>query len=131
MNMNLRGHSDENRKGVADYLCGNGGDINGWVDHTGNFGYIPCGTTPENPSELLQTGAVDKLMAELKQEYDYIVLDTAPVTTVCDTMLLAKQADMTLMVSCPDTPYEMVERLNDLAEQKRLPNMVGVFNKAE
>ena len=131
VNMNLRGHSDENRKGVADYLCGNGGDINGWVDHTGNFGYISCGTTPENPSELMQTGAVDKLMAELKQEYDYIVLDTAPVTTVCDTMLLAKQADMTLMVSCPDTPYEMVERINDLAEQKRLPNMVGVFNKAE
>ena len=131
VNMNLRGHSDENRKGVAEYLCGSGGDINGWVDHTGNFGYISCGTTPENPSELMQTGAVDKLMAELKQEYDYIVLDTAPVTTVCDTMSLAKQADMTLMVSCPDTPYEMVERLNDLAEQKRLPNMVGVFNKAE
>ncbi len=134
VDMNLRGHSDENRKGVADYLSGHTTDIHGLLTHSGifeNLEYIPCGTTSENPSELLQTEAVEKLMKELKKEYDYIVLDSAPVATVCDTLLLAKQADMTLMVSCPDTPYEMMERINDLAEQKRLPNMVGVFNKAE
>ncbi len=135
VDVNLRQPTHDNTMGVTEYLCGKATDIHGLIKGMEGLGapvdYISCGAPTETPAELLQVGPMDKLIESLKQEYDYIVLDTAPVSEVCDTMVLAKQADMTLMVSCPDTSYGMVERINDIAENKRMPNMVGVFNKAE
>lgn len=90
---------------------------------------LPSGIVPPNPGELLLSERLDLLFAELRQRYDYIVVDSAPVAVFSDTFLLSRIADMTLYVSrARYTTYELVDVLNDVAAQKRLPNIVGVLN---
>jgi len=94
-----------------------------------NLDIIPCGTIPPNPSELLQTERLDGLFAELRKRYDYIIVDTAPVELVSDTYLLDRVADMTIFVCrYKYTPAEMIERINQMIEQKRMHNVAGVLN---
>jgi Mrp family chromosome partitioning ATPase len=54
---------------------------------------------PPNPAELLMSGKVDTLFNDLKAHYDYIVVDTAPVSLVTDTLLVAKHADCFIYVA--------------------------------
>ncbi len=94
-----------------------------------NLDIIPAGVIPPNPAELLQTERLDQLFAELRKRYDYIIVDTAPVAMVSDTFILDRIADMTLFVSRANyTSREMVDFINQIAEQKRLKNIACVFN---
>lgn len=94
-----------------------------------NLDLIPCGAIPPNPSELLQTERLDALFAELRKRYDYIIVDTAPVELVSDTYQLDRLADMTIFVCrYKYTPMEMIERINQMIEQKRMHNVAGVLN---
>lgn len=94
-----------------------------------NLDILPCGAIPPNPSELLQTPRLDELFAELRKRYDYIIVDTAPVALVSDTYLLGRIADMTLFVCrYKYTPTEMIDYVNQLVEQKRMPNIACVLN---
>ena len=94
-----------------------------------NLDLIPCGTVPPNPAELLQTERVDELFAELRQRYDYIIVDTAPVALVSDTYLLDRIADMTIFVCrYKYTPIEMIDYINRVVEQGRMHNVACVLN---
>ena len=94
-----------------------------------NLTVIPAGTVPPNPSELLQSDKLDALFAQLRQEYDYIIVDSSPVTLVSDTFLLNRLVDMTLYVCrAKQTTYNMIDTLNQINEQKRLNNIVTVLN---
>ena len=94
-----------------------------------NLDLIPCGTIPPNPAELLQTERLDKLFAELRERYDYIIVDTAPVALVSDTYLLDRVADMTIFVCrYKYTPSEMIGYINQVIEQKRMHNVACVLN---
>jgi Mrp family chromosome partitioning ATPase len=65
-------------------------------------GYEDLHVLPEdniNPAELLMSGKVDTLFNDLKAHYDYIVVDTAPVSLVTDTLLVAKHADCFIYVA--------------------------------
>jgi Mrp family chromosome partitioning ATPase len=78
---------------------------------------------------LLQTERLDELFAELRKRYDYIIVDSAPVALVSDTYLLDRVADATIFVSrYKYTPYEMLEYLNDVIDQKRMHNVACVLN---
>lgn len=57
-----------------------------------NLDVIAAGTTPPNPSELMGSEAMDELLAELEQSYDYIIIDAAPVGFVTDAVIMAKKA---------------------------------------
>lgn len=94
-----------------------------------NLDLIPCGTIPPNPSELLQTPRLDELFVELRKRYDYIIVDTAPIALVSDTYMLGRIADMTLFVSrYKYTPTEMIDTINQLIAQGRMPNIACVLN---
>ena len=94
-----------------------------------NLTIIPAGVIPPNPSELLQDDKLDALFAELRQQYDYIIVDSAPVAMVSDTFLLNRLVDMTLYVCrAKHTTYSLVDLLNQVNEQKRLNNIVTVLN---
>ena len=62
---------------------------------------LPVGTIPPNPSELLATKAMESTFAALKQVYDYIIVDTPPVSVVTDAAVLCKYADGALLVVRP------------------------------
>ena len=94
-----------------------------------NLDVLPAGIVPPNPSELLQSDRLAVLFAELRERYDYVVVDSAPVALVSDTFLLSGVADMTVcVVRANHTTFDMIEFLNKIHEQERLPKMVAVLN---
>lgn len=124
-NLNNKGH-------LTDYLAEPSIELDDIIIPSGehkNLDLIPCGTIPPNPAELLQTERLDELFAELRQRYDYIIVDTAPVALVSDTYLLDRIADMTIFVSrYKYTPSEMIEYINQVIDQKRMHNVACVLN---
>ncbi len=93
------------------------------------FDVIPAGVIPPNPNELLQGERLKNLLVELREHYDYVIIDSAPVGMVSDTFLLNNLADMTLYISRANyTTREMAELINSIYVQKRLPNMACVLN---
>ena len=98
------------------------------VEHK-NLDVIPCGVVPPNPNELLQDARLDELFAALRERYDYIIVDTAPMAMVSDTYLLDRIADMTLFVSRANyTPREMKDFINETVASKKMKNVACVFN---
>jgi capsular exopolysaccharide synthesis family protein len=97
-----------------------------------NLDVLPSGVVPPNPSELLQSEKLDQLFAELRQRYDYVIVDSAPVAMVGDSYLLQRLVDMTIYVTRANyTTYELVEFINQTHMQERLPKMVAVLNGVE
>ena len=94
-----------------------------------NLDILPSGIIPPNPNELLQSDRLDQLFAELRQHYDYVIVDSAPVAMVSDTFQLSRVADMTVYVCrARYTTFDLIDFLNQVNEQKRLPNIVTVLN---
>ena len=90
---------------------------------------ISSGVIPPNPSELLTTNRVEVLFLEVKQKYDYIIVDTAPVNLVSDTLLIAKYADMFMYVvraNYSDKRSLVVPQ--ELYKENKLPNIAIVLN---
>lgn len=93
---------------------------------------LPAGVIPPNPSELLQSERLDELFAELRNRYDYVIVDSAPIALVGDTFLLSRIADMTVYVTRANyTTFELIDFVNQTHEQQRLPKMVAVLNGAD
>lgn len=77
------------------------GGENDLIHHVAQEGFldvITAGPVPPNPSELLLSEKLDSLMARLREKYDYVIVDTAPVERVSDTFSLTRFVDATLYV---------------------------------
>jgi capsular exopolysaccharide synthesis family protein len=59
---------------------------------------ITSGTIPDNPSEILGSDAVKRLIEELKKDYDYVFLDTPPVVPVNDAIIMSTYVDRVILV---------------------------------
>lgn len=93
---------------------------------------IPAGPVPPNPAELIMSDRLEELIAELKKEYDYIIIDSAPVGVVSDTFLINRVIDLSIYVSRQNyTPKEMTEIINDIQNNNKLNNMGLVLNGVE
>jgi len=93
---------------------------------------IPAGPIPPNPAELIMSDRLEELIAELKKEYDYIIIDSAPVGVVSDTFLINRVIDLSIYVSRQNyTPREMTEIINDIQNNNKLNNMGLVLNGVE
>lgn len=94
-----------------------------------NLDVITAGPVPPNPAELLASDAVDKLFAELRGMYDYIIVDSAPVGMVSDTFTLVRISDATIYVCRANhTTIKDLEFVNGVYAQKRLKKMGLVVN---
>ena len=88
-----------------------------------------AGPIPPNPSELVARKSLDTIMATLREHYDYILIDTAPVGLVTDTLQIGRIADATVYVCRADyTSKDSFNLVNSLAESQKLPNMSIVIN---
>ena len=94
-----------------------------------NLDLLLAGPIPPNPTELLARQSFEQVMNLLCQQYDYIILDTAPVGIVSDTLQIGRVADITAYVCRADyTPKSTFALLNSLSEEQKLPNPCVVLN---
>ncbi|HEY6143557.1 MAG TPA: polysaccharide biosynthesis tyrosine autokinase [Flavobacterium sp.] len=121
-----------NTSGLTDYLSSNKAVVGDYIFKSRDFEnlYIfPAGIIPPNPTELLMSKKVDKMFAEFKKEYDYIIVDMAPVSMVSDTLILAKYADATVYVIRANyLDKRMLHFPKMLYKEGKLNNMALVLN---
>ena len=94
-----------------------------------NLDLLLAGPTPPNPTELLARENLGIIIGMLREQYDYVILDTAPVGLVTDTLQIGKHADVTAFVCRADyTPKSSFGYVNTLHAENKLPNMSIVIN---
>ena len=94
-----------------------------------NLDLLLAGPIPPNPAELVARQSLDDIFAELRRNYDYIIVDTAPVGLVTDTLRVGAVCDATVYMCRADyTPKESFEVINSLAATNKLPKMSVVIN---
>ena len=90
---------------------------------------LMAGPVPPNPGELVTRESLDQTMEQLKEHYDYILIDTAPVGLVTDTLALGRISNATVYVCRADfTQKASFGLINSLNMEKKLPNMSIVLN---
>ena len=90
---------------------------------------LPGGAVPPNPTELVARKSLDEAFALLRQHFDYIILDTAPIGIVTDTRLIARVADVCVYVCRADFTHKNDYALiNDLKQDKKLPTLCTLIN---
>ena len=88
-----------------------------------------AGPIPPNPTEIVSRQSLDEIFQILRNEYDYIIVDTAPVGLVSDTLQIGRVCDVTVYMCRADfTPKSSFELINGLSADKKLPNMAIVIN---
>lgn len=94
-----------------------------------NLFILPGGAVPPNPTELLARDGLEKAIETLKTNFDYVILDTAPVGMVTDTLLIGRTADLSVYVCRADyTRKAEFTLVNELSEKNKLPNLCVVIN---
>lgn len=121
----------EINKGLTDYLTGDAKpeEIIQRTQVHENLFVIPAGWLPENPSELIMSDKVPKLLTHLSGIFDYIIIDTAPVGLLSDAYVLSNYCDATLyVVRHKHTRKASIQRLDANNKINELKNMAIVFN---
>jgi len=119
-------------KGITQYLANPEMDLMSLVqssDVNKNLYILPGGTVPPNPTELLARDGLDKAIEILKKNFDYVILDTAPIGMVTDTLLIGRVADLSAYVCRTDYTHKAEYTLiNELYHEKKLPNLCTIIN---
>ena len=118
--------------GITQFLTNPATNLMGLVqpsDTNKNLYILPGGTVPPNPTELLARDGLEKAVETLKKNFDYVILDTAPVGMVTDTLLIGRVADLSVYVCRADyTRKAEFTLINELAENSKLPNLCIAIN---
>jgi capsular exopolysaccharide synthesis family protein len=126
---------DKEAEGITSYLAAdaeNTSMLDGLIVPSGvedNLFVLPAGIVPPNPAELLSRHNLDVAMEYLSSKFDYIVLDTAPVALVTDSMIISRVADAVAYVARYDyTQKADLRYLNTLIADGKLSNVSLVLN---
>ena len=119
-------------KGLTEYIIDpelSIANISAQSNENKNLSIILSGAIPPNPAELLMEDRTKQFFEKIREEYDYVVVDTAPSMLVTDTILINKLADVTLYVfRAGYTEKRLLEFTKDAIEDGRLANVAGVIN---
>ncbi len=126
------------RVGLTTYLSEGTDDLLSLIEPSGinsNLDVICCGAIPPNPTELLSRGRMVGVVEMLRDRYDYVILDTAPVGMVTDTLQFSSLADLSLYVCRANHTHKRdLELVNEMQRDGRLPHLcvaiVGVDSKS-
>ena len=125
-------HLSNKEKGITQYLSNPETDLMELVqpsDINKNLFILPGGAVPPNPTELLARNGLDKAIEILKQNFDYVIMDTAPIGMVTDTLLVGRVADLSVYVCRADYTHKAEYTLiNELAIEKKLSKLCTVIN---
>jgi len=125
---NFNIHQD---RGLSNYLDGNQ-TPNQFICASGihdNLFLVPAGAPPLNPSELLLNGKMEELIRYLSDNFDFILVDTAPVSAKSDAYSLSPLCHATIyVIRHAHTPRPAIEKLDKVNRVNELKNMAIVFN---
>lgn len=94
-----------------------------------NLDLLMAGPVPPNPTELVSRPSLEQVIKILQKNYDYVLMDTAPVGLVTDTLQIGRVANLSIYMCRADyTPKASFSMINQFAEEKKLPNMCIVIN---
>lgn len=120
-------------EGITNYLADpehvNIFDMVQTSDISPNLDILPGGPVPPNPTELVARDVLDRAIELLKQRYDYIILDTAPIAMVTDTAIIGRVANLCVYVCRADvTPKAGYRYINVLRDERKFPKLATVIN---
>ncbi len=118
-------------KGVSDFLIGEKRPDEIIMNLPGHYNlfFAPAGILQENPSELLENGRIRDLISYVENNFDVIIIDTAPVLPVIDAYILSEFTDATLyVVRHRNTPKTIIERIDENNKINPLTNPAIIFN---
>ncbi|MDK0954339.1 CpsD/CapB family tyrosine-protein kinase [Clostridium perfringens] len=121
-----------NSRGLSEFLIGKAEFSKVVYKHESGLHVLPSGLVPPNPAEMLASRAMEHLLTQLEEKYDYIILDTPPVNAVADSKILSTKVDGTILVvkygyTKKDAVIEAVKGLRTVKA-----NIIGtVFNGEE
>ena len=122
-------------RGITEYLIGDAENSHEIIVKDGimkGVDFIPAGTTPPNTTELLMNSRFDTLIAELRQEYDFIVLDTTPAFAVADASIVSRVTDLTLFVlRVGEQERAGLPAIEELYHSKKCGNLCAVINDSD
>jgi tyrosine-protein kinase Etk/Wzc len=122
-------------KGLTDYLSSHNAPISEFIFKSNKFEHMDvllAGSIPPNPTEMLMNKKIDELFAQFKKDYDFIVVDTAPVSLVSDTLIIAKYADtFVYVVRANHLDKRMLRVPETLYKEHKLPNMAFLLNDSQ
>jgi tyrosine-protein kinase Etk/Wzc len=120
------------KNGISNYLSGLETDIEKLVmpsEIHEHLYILPSGPIPPNPAELLTWNTLDTAIAYLRGKFDYIVIDSPPVSQVADTLIINRVTDATVYVCRANySSKNSLRYANELMEQGKLKNMLLVVN---
>ena len=99
----------------------------------GSLDYLPCGHLDNHVTEMLQEEKLDSIFQELRKHYDYIIIDTAPVSRVVDTMMISKFVDKFILIlrSGKTLPNDAIQAISALPHEKNLGFVINGFKVSE
>lgn len=110
----------------------NWNDVKGQIvssEINNNLDLLMAGPIPPNPAELVSRPSLEQVINLLKENYDYVLIDTAPVGLVTDTLQIGKHADICIYMCRADyTPKACFSMINELAKENKLPNLCIAIN---
>lgn len=131
-NPQLQRYMPETQKGLTDYLISEDTSAENYIvpfEGNKNLDIFFSGSIAPNPNDLLEMEKFDKMLEDQKKKYQYIVLDSAPVMLVSDTLHLIENADVTLYVLKSDsTENEMLDFAEEFKKNNGIKNMVYILN---
>jgi capsular exopolysaccharide synthesis family protein len=119
-----------NENGLSRYLAGQVefADVVHSVE-VPNLSFVPAGPTPPNPAELVGSERMRDTLERLRDEYDFVIIDSPPTLPVTDAVLLGREADgVILVVKGNDTPRELVRRARDQLTQSGVHMLGALIN---
>lgn len=123
---------DNNKTGLSAFLGGMVDDIHQIIiPHYDcpNLDIIPAGAIPSNPSELLSLPILEKTLNKLRDEYDYIIIDSAPFLVVSSGFIISRHVDYTLyVVRSGYTKYAHIDTLNNIMKEGSLKSVMLMLN---
>ncbi|MBO4263213.1 MAG: polysaccharide biosynthesis tyrosine autokinase [Bacteroidales bacterium] len=128
----LSAYVNSPKVGLTDYLINSVSDIQSVIVHPEGhpeLDVIPVGTVPPNPTELIGDEQFAELLKELRDQYDFILVDCPPIDIVADTQIISEIADRTVfLIRSGLMERSMLKELNEIYEQERFKNMAMVLN---
>jgi capsular exopolysaccharide synthesis family protein len=95
------------------------------INSSSAFSVIPAGDATASVHELLRSPRFAQLLAEARERFDFVVLDTPPLVPVCDAALLSRQVDGVLIVVAADeTPRKLLESALNLIDEAKVLGIV-------